>query len=70
MKPASIFRLVFVESMILASMGLVVGLLLALPFSLWMQANPIELGGEMAGMTELVGMDPVLTFHLAPSSTP
>ena len=66
--PLSVFRMVFLESTLLAAIGLVVGVALAVPLTLWLQANPIELGGELAALFELVGSDPVIVFDLAWSS--
>jgi ABC-type lipoprotein release transport system permease subunit len=60
--------MVFLESTFLAAIGLVVGVALAVPLTLWLQANPIELGGELAALFELVGSDPVIVFDLAWSS--
>jgi ABC-type lipoprotein release transport system permease subunit len=66
--PHSVFRMVFMESTVLAAVGLVIGVALAVPLTLWLQANPIELGGELAALYELVGSDPVIVFELAWSS--
>ena len=68
LRPAAIFRVVFIESMLLAALGLLIGLGLAIPVGLWMQANPIVMGGELAGMTEFLGMEPVIASHLAVST--
>jgi ABC-type lipoprotein release transport system permease subunit len=65
LRPAAIFRVVFIESMLLATVGLFVGLVLAIPAALWMQANPIAMSGELAGVSEFMGMEPVITSHLA-----
>jgi len=66
--PHSVFRMVFLESTVLAAIGLVIGVALAVPLTLWLQANPIELRGELAALYELVGSDPVIVFELAWSS--
>ena len=66
--PLSVFRMVFLESTVLAAIGLVIGVVIAVPLTLWLQANPIELGGELAALFELVGSDPVIVFDLAWSS--
>ena len=66
-RPRAIFRLVFVESMVLAGVGLAIGLLLAVPAVLYFQANPIPITGEnMAGAWELFGIEPVITWKLKP----
>ncbi len=66
LRPAAIFRLVYLESTLLAAVGLVLGLALAIPAVLWFQAHPVALGGEMAGAMELFGMEPVMTWKLKP----
>jgi ABC-type lipoprotein release transport system permease subunit len=66
LRPAAIFRLVYVESMLLAGVGLLLGMALAIPVVLWFEANPVALGGEMAGAMELFGMEPVMTWKLKP----
>jgi ABC-type lipoprotein release transport system permease subunit len=49
----------------MAAVGLAIGLALALPSVLYLTAHPIELTGEaMAGVSELFGMEPVMTFKL------
>lgn len=67
LKPRSVFRTVFVESMLLAAVGLVIGLAIAFPLVLYLQANPIPLAGEeMARVMEMFGAEPVITFKLKP----
>ena len=68
LRPMAVFRVVFLESLMLAAVGLAVGLALAVPVALWMQANPIPLGGDMAGSAEFAGMDPVIVSRLAAST--
>ena len=62
----SVFRLVYLESLLLAGIGLVIGLALALPTVLYLAANPIPLSGDIAGATEFLGMEPVVTLRLKP----
>ena len=64
LRPAAIFRIVYIESMLLAGVGVVVGLGLALPLVWFMVDHPIPLSGDMAGMTEAFGIEPVVTFVL------
>jgi ABC-type lipoprotein release transport system permease subunit len=57
--------MVYWESVLMAAVGLVIGLAIALPGALYLTGHPIELTGEaMEGMTELFGMEPVVTFKL------
>ena len=62
LSPAAVLRIVYLESIILSSVGLVIGLAVAVPTALYFEANPIPLGGEMAAMTELLGMEPLIVF--------
>lgn len=67
LKPRSVFRIVFIESILLALVGLVVGLAIAIPLLIYMQANPIPLSGdEMAQVMEMFGAEPVVTVKLKP----
>jgi ABC-type lipoprotein release transport system permease subunit len=65
LRPAAIFRVVYIESMLLAAVGLLVGLGFAVPIGLWMEAHPIVMGDELAGLSEFVGMEPVISTNLA-----
>ena len=65
LRPSAIFRVVFLESILLAGLGLVLGLGLAIPIGLWMEAHPIVMGEQLAGLSEFVGMEPVITSNLA-----
>jgi len=62
-RPAAIFRLVYLESLMLAAVGLGIGLALAIPAVFWFEAHPIWIESEaMAGMVEMFGMEPVMTW--------
>ncbi len=65
-RPVSVFRIVYLESLLLAGLGLVVGLALALPLVLYFQANPIPLTGTASEAVELFGMEPLMTWKLKP----
>ncbi len=64
LRPPAIFRVVYLESMLLAAIGVGIGLALALPFVAVMERNPIPLTGELGEAGALVGMEPVITFVL------
>jgi len=64
--PRSVFRVVYLESLFLAAVGLVIGLALALPTVVYLEAHPIFLTGEMGEMTALFGFEPVMTWRLKP----
>jgi ABC-type lipoprotein release transport system permease subunit len=66
LSPGAIFRMIYLESIILAAVGLVIGLAVAIPLVLYFQAHPIVLTGEMSQATELFGFDPILVWKLKP----
>ena len=67
LKPRAVFRIVYFESIMLAAVGLVIGMAIALPMLLYFQANPIPLTGEeMAMVMEMFGAEPLVTFKLKP----
>ncbi len=69
--PGAIFRTIYAESLILAGLGLGIGLLLVLPAVYWLAENPIPLSGEdMEMMMEMVGIEPVLDFELRRRTLP
>lgn len=66
LRPAALFRVIYYESMLLAAVGLGIGLALALPSIVYLEGHPIPLSGEAAGAMELFGVEPVFTFLLKP----
>ena len=66
LRPSAMFRMVYLESLMLAGVGLVIGLALALPLLAWLHGVEIPLSGDIAKSTEVWGMEPVLTFKLKP----
>lgn len=66
LRPSAVFRVVYLESMMLAGIGLAVGLAISLSALLVLQATPIPLADDVAGVMELFGAEPVLTFKLKP----
>jgi ABC-type lipoprotein release transport system permease subunit len=65
LRPGAVFRMVYWESIFMAAVGLAIGLALALPSVVYLVGHPIELTGEaMQGMTEMFGMEPIVTFKL------
>ena len=71
LRPLRIFAMVYAESMTLASIGLLLGVALALPVVFWFIGHPIPLGGDaMAATAELVGMEPIVTFELRDTTLP
>ncbi len=62
--PSALFRLVYVESLLLSALGLAIGLALALPAVAYLEHHPIPLSGAAAEASELFGFDPVVTWRL------
>ncbi|OJJ19052.1 transporter [marine bacterium AO1-C] len=59
--------LVFLEMLMLATLGVLVGMIISLPITWYFHLNPIALRGEMAKVVEEYGMEPVLPFSVDPS---
>jgi ABC-type lipoprotein release transport system permease subunit len=67
LRPAAVFRIVYLESLMLAATGLVIGFALSIPLVLWFQAHPVPLSGDdVQGALALFGMEPELTWKLKP----
>jgi ABC-type lipoprotein release transport system permease subunit len=66
LRPRSIFSIVYLESLMLALVGLVIGLAIALPLVLWFEAHPVALTGEAVEAMELFGFEPLVTWKLKP----
>jgi ABC-type lipoprotein release transport system permease subunit len=66
LRPGAMFRLVYMESMLLAGVGLVFGLAVGIPLVLHFVAHPVHVSGAAAGAFELWGIEPVMTWKLKP----
>jgi ABC-type lipoprotein release transport system permease subunit len=66
LRPAAVFRVVYLESLMLAAVGLVIGFAIGLPLVLYFQANPVPLTGEAVEAMELFGIEPEMTWKLKP----
>jgi ABC-type lipoprotein release transport system permease subunit len=66
LRPRAVFRLVYLESMLLALFGLLIGLALAIPAVLYFEAHPVLLSGSASAGMELFGIEPVMTWKLKP----
>jgi putative ABC transport system permease protein len=60
MEKINLFLMVWIELLILASIGVVVGIVLAYGVSYYFQVNPIELTGEFAAAMENFEFDPIM----------
>jgi ABC-type lipoprotein release transport system permease subunit len=71
LRPVRLFSMIYAESMMLAGIGLIVGMALALPTVLWFIGHPIPLSGEgMEAAAALVGMEPIVVFELRDTTLP
>jgi ABC-type lipoprotein release transport system permease subunit len=66
LKPAAVFRIVYIESLLLAAVGLAIGLAIALPMLIYFEGNPIPVTGGAIGAMEFFGVEPVIEFKLKP----
>ncbi|MCP5070074.1 MAG: ABC transporter permease [bacterium] len=66
LRPRSVFRVVYLESMLLAGLGLGIGLALAIPVVLYFQGHPIPMSEDLQGAAQVIAMEPVVTFKLKP----
>lgn len=64
--PARLFRMVYLESLLLAGVGLAIGLCVAIPVLAVLDGHVFLLGGDIAAASELFGMEPTLVFELKP----
>lgn len=65
LRPRALFRLVFLESILLSLIGVAIGIALSAPLLLWVEGHPVVIGGEgMARAVELWGLDPKIVFDL------
>ncbi|MBY6016224.1 FtsX-like permease family protein [Halomonas denitrificans] len=63
---ARLVQLVLLESLMLAVVGVAMGLAISVPLLLWLHANPISLGGDTAEMIRQMGWDPLLPALVEP----
>ena len=64
LKPVALFRMIYFESMMLAGIGLAIGLAISVPLLAWLHGVEFPLTSDIAKGTELIGMEPVMTFKL------
>lgn len=67
MRRFSLGMLVFLEMLMLAAMGVLVGMGISLPITWYFHLNPIPLQGEMAKVVEGYGIEPILPFSVEPT---
>jgi ABC-type lipoprotein release transport system permease subunit len=66
LRPARLFKMIYYESLLLAGVGLVIGLAIAVPALAVLDGRIFPLGGDIAAASELFGMEPTLVFKLKP----
>lgn len=59
--------MLLLEIIILAALGVVMGVIAASPILTYFYLNPIRVGGDMAAAYEKMGMEPILPFSLEPT---
>jgi ABC-type lipoprotein release transport system permease subunit len=66
-RPGRVFRLVMLESFLLSSLGIAVGMAIALPIAYWLQSlGAIPIGAEiMEASAEVFNIEPVLVIQVA-----
>lgn len=67
MKRYKLGFLVFFEMLLMATIGVLVGIVVSLPITWYFHLHPIGLTGEMAKAIEGYGMEPILPFSVHPS---
>lgn len=67
LRKGAVFRIVYLESLLLAVVGIVIGLGIGIPLLLYLEAHPVALSGDqLVGVMELFGAEPLLTWKLKP----
>lgn len=67
MKRIKLQTILLLETLLLAGVAVVIGILLSLPIATYFHFNPIPLTGEFADAIEKFGVEPVIPFSLDPS---
>ncbi len=67
MKRSRLAIVVFIESVLLGVVGVLSGLAISLPMLLYLNANPIELTGDMAEMYRQYNIEPTFIFSTEPA---
>lgn len=63
LRPRAVFSLVMIESALLAVLGILIGVALAIPLILWFAENPIPMTGEeYRAISEMFSIEPVIVF--------
>ena len=63
-RPRRIFALVVIEALLMSAIGLVIGFAIGIPLTLWLEQNPVSLGGNAIEAMEMFGVEPLLVFRL------
>jgi len=68
LRPGSVLRVVYLESLMLAAVGLAIGAALAIPIALYFQHNPVEVGGDFAELGKFFGFEMLILTRLETSN--
>jgi ABC-type lipoprotein release transport system permease subunit len=63
-RPRTLFGVVLLEATMLAVLGVVLGVAVAVPLILWFEGSPILVTGEWAQMYEVFQLEPIIAFDL------
>ena len=66
MKRRQLMLTVLMEIVLMAILGALVGILVAMPITGYFTLNPIEMTGDMAAMYEQYGFEPIVVFAFVP----
>jgi putative ABC transport system permease protein len=66
MKRSQLAFICLLETLFISFLGVIAGIIVGFPVLLYFYYNPIPLSGDLASMVQEFGMEPFLTFSLAP----
>jgi len=66
LRKSRLAAVLFVETVLLVSVGVLLGLLLSVPIIMWFHANPIPISGELVEVFEQFNIPPYMPFAIDP----
>ena len=66
LRKSRLAAVLFVETVLLVSVGVLLGLLLSTPIIMWFNANPIPITGELVEVFEQFNIPPYMPFAMDP----
>ena len=67
MRRKRLFLVLAIETLMVSSVGVIMGILSSIPFIIYLVHNPISLTGEMTELYDKLSIEPILTFSAEPS---